>query len=131
MNGLRNGKYLAPLVAIALLHTGTSLGQEAEARAQYVYVLQVAPQYQTEASWTDAENAVVARHFERLSKATESGQVIIAGRTTESLDKTFGLVIFEADSESAAREFMHSDPAVMAGLMNATLHPYAVALQRK
>ena len=60
-----------------------------------------------------------------------SGQVILAGRTVEPLDKTFGLVIFEADSETAAMEFMQSDPAVKAGLMVATLHPYAVALQRK
>ena len=49
----------------------------------------------------------------------------------EPLDKTFGLVIFEADSEAAAMEFMRSDPAVEAGLMTATLHPYAVALQRE
>jgi uncharacterized protein YciI len=131
MNRLLNGKHFATLLAIALLPAGQSFGQEAQAREQYVYVLQVAPQYQEEASWTAAENAVVAQHFERLASAVKSGQVIIAGRTMEPLDKTFGLVIFEADSETAAQEFMRTDPAVMAGLMNATLHPYAVALQRK
>ena len=131
MNVLLNGKYLALLLAIAILPAGQSLGQEPQAREQYVYVLQVAPQYQEEVSWTDTENAVVAQHFERLSNAARSGQVILAGRTVEPLDKTFGLVIFEADSETAAMEFMHSDPAVKAGLMVATLHPYAVALQRK
>ena len=128
---LLNGKYFALLLAIAILPSGQSLGQEPQAREQYVYVLQVAPQYQEEVTWTDTENAVVAQHFERLSNAARSGQVILAGRTVEPLDKTFGLVIFEADSETAAMEFMHSDPAVKAGLMIATLHPYAVALQRK
>ena len=126
-----DGKYLAALLAIAILPAGQSFAQEARAREQYVYVLQVAPEYQQEASWTDTENAVVAQHFERLATAVKSGQVIMAGRTTEPLDKTFGLVIFEADSEAAAREFMHADPAVMTGLMTATLHPYAVALQRR
>ena len=57
---------------------------------QYVYVLQVAPQFQEEAAWTDTENAVVARHFARLAEAAKSGKVILAGRTTEPLDKTFG-----------------------------------------
>ena len=98
---------------------------------QYVYILKVAPRFQEEAAWTDTENAAVARHFARLAEAVKSGKVILAGRTTEPLDETFGIVIFEAESAAAASEFMHSDPAVIAGLMTATLHPYAVALQRE
>jgi hypothetical protein len=39
-------------------------------------------------------NGVVGRRFARLAKATDAGQVIIAGRTTEALDKTSGLVTF-------------------------------------
>ena len=119
------------LLALAVLPLHAAGAPERKARMQFVYVLQVAPRFQDEVSWTDAEYAVVARHFERLAQAVESGQVIIAGRTTESLDKTFGLVIFEAEREAEAAEFMRSDPAVNAGLMTATLHPYAVALLRK
>lgn len=119
------------LLALAGLPLHAAGAPERKARMQFVYVLQVAPRFQDEVSWTDTEYAVVARHFERLAQAVESGQVIIAGRTTESLDKTFGLVIFEAESEAEAAEFMRSDPAVNAGLMTATLHPYAVALLRK
>ena len=121
----------AALAALVIVPAGQPLAQQGQAREQYVYVLQVVPAFQEEASWTDIENAVVAQHFQRLVEATRSGQVILAGRTEEPLDKTFGLVIFEADNETAAREFMQSDPAVVAGLMTATLHPYAVALQRK
>ena len=82
-------------------------------------------------SWTEAENRIVAQHFARLAKATEDGQVILAGRRTEPLDKTFGLVIFEAESNTAAKLFMESDPAVVGKIMSATLHPYSVALYRK
>ena len=64
-------------------------------------------------------------------RRVKAGQVIFAGKTTEPLDTTFGLVVFEAESEAAARQFMESDPAVVAGVMSATLHPYALALQRK
>ena len=122
---------LAALAALVIVPAGQALAPQGQAREQYVYVLQVAPAFQKEASWTDTENAVVAQHFERLVRATQSGQVILAGRTEEPLDRTFGLVIFEADSEAAAREFMQSDPVIIAGLMTATLHRYAVALQRK
>ena len=90
---------------------------------QYVYILKVSPQFQEEVAWTDTENDVVARHFERLAEAVKSGKVIIAGRTTEPLDETFGIVIFEAESAAAASEFMQSDPAVVAGLMTATCIP--------
>ena len=131
MIGKSSKSVLIALLAIAILPFDHVAGQEVQRQKQFVYVLQVAPRFQDEVAWTDTENAVVARHFERLAQAARSGQVIIAGRTTESLDKTFGLVIFEAESEAAAGEFMRSDPAVKAGLMTATLHPYAVALQRK
>jgi uncharacterized protein len=98
---------------------------------QYLYLLRVAPALHDQARWTAADNDAVSRHFARLSAAAKTGQVIFAGRTTEPLDTTFGLVVFEAESVEAAREFMESDPAVVAGVMTATLHPYALALQRK
>ena len=69
--------------------------------------------------------------FSGCSRRRPAGRVILAGRTTEPGDKTFGLVIFEAADDAAAQQFMESDPAVVAGVMTATLHPYAVALQRQ
>ena len=98
---------------------------------QFVYVLKVAPAFHDQTRWTQKENDAVARHFGRLTEATKAGRVIFAGRTTEALDKTFGLVVFEAEDESVARQFMESDPAVVAGVMSATLHPYSLALQRR
>jgi uncharacterized protein YciI len=126
-----NARTITALLILAFLAPAKAFADQAQVREQYVYVLRLAPRYQEEAAWTDTQNAVIARHFERLSEATRAGKVIIAGRTTEALDKTFGLVIFEADNEADAREFMLSDPAVVAQLMTATLHPYAVALQRE
>jgi len=119
------------LLLLTLLAAGRAFAQEEPVREQYVYVLRLTPEFHEKAAWTDTQNAVVARHFERLAQAARAGQVILAGRTKEALDQTFGLVIFEAASEAEAREFMLSDPAVVAQLMTATLHPYAVALQRE
>ena len=115
--------FVAPSIATEM--------QPAIKRQQFVYVLHLTPRMQERNAWTDAENGVIGQHFARLAKATETGQVILAGRTTEALDKTFGLVIFEAETEEAARLFMESDPAVVANIMTATLHPYSVALQRR
>lgn len=109
----------------------SSHAQEAPKAKQYVYVLRVAPALHDQAKWTQADNDAVSRHFARLAAATKAGQVIFAGKTTEPLDTTFGLVVFEAENETVARQFMESDPAVVAGVMSATLHPYALALQRK
>jgi uncharacterized protein len=115
-----------------LCTTGVGLhAQTAPARPQFVYVLRVLPPFHFAQAWSDKENAAVGKHFERLAQATAQGQVILAGRTPEPLAQTFGIVIFEADNEHLARQFMQADPAVVAGLMSATLHPYAVALQRK
>jgi len=119
---------MLPFVFAALLVAPclAAEGQSGSKRQQYVYVLKLAPRMQEAAARTEAESGVIGRHFARLAKATDAGQVILAGRTTEALDKTFGLVAFEA-----ARQFMESDPAVEASIMSATLHPYSVALYRK
>ena len=105
--------------------------QTAPKLQQFVYVLKVSPAFHDPGKWTQKENEAVGRHFGRLAEATKAGRVIIAGKTSEALDKTFGLVVFEAEDEAAARQFMESDPAVVAGLMSATLHPYVLALERK
>ena len=131
---------VAVLAPLSLISVQTSSAQTSTAqttapaaakRGQYLYVLRVAPRLHDQKAWTEADNAAVGRHFARLKQAVETGQVILAGRTAEALDKTFGLVIFEADDEAAARAFMEADPAVVSGQMTATLHPYAVALLRK
>ena len=96
----------------------------------FLYVLRLVARLHVQGAWTAADNKAVADHFQRLKLATEAGTVLLAGRTAEPLDKTFGIVVFEATDEAAARTFMESDPTVAAGVMTATLHPYSVALLR-
>jgi uncharacterized protein YciI len=108
------------------------LAQAAEAKPkQFIYVLRLVPRLHSDAAWTKEDEMVIGRHLTRFRQATEKGELILAGRTKETGDKTFGIAIFEAADEAAARAFMESDPAVVAGLMTAELHPFAVALQRK
>jgi len=98
---------------------------------QFIYVLRLVPRLYDDKNWTKDDTAALDRHFARLKHAVETGELILAGRTRETGDKTFGIAIFQAADETAARQFMESDPAVVAGLMTAELHPFALALERK
>jgi uncharacterized protein YciI len=95
---------------------------------QWVYrIVPTRPEMVTDA--TDDEVAVIAAHFQYLLALKERGDLILAGRTQEAVG-TWGVTIFEAPDEDAARAIMEGDPAVAAGVMAATLHPYAVAVAR-
>jgi uncharacterized protein len=80
---------------------------------------------------TPKEAETVSRHFAYLEDLTEKGIMILVGRTQNSDESAFGIAIFEAEDESAARMIMEADPAVRAGVMHATLYPYKIALMRK
>jgi uncharacterized protein YciI len=97
---------------------------------QFIYVLRLVPRLHSDAAWANEDKMALDRHLARFKHAIETGELILAGRTRESGDKTFGIAIFEAKDEADARTFMESDPAVIAGVMTAELHPFAVALHR-
>jgi uncharacterized protein len=126
-------RYLVLLVifAAANLLNAQTQDQTTPQQKQFVYVLRLVPRLYDDHAWTKEDTAAVTAHFNRLKSAVESGQVIFAGRTLESSDKVFGLVVFEAKDEETAAEFMKDDPAVAAGVMTAELHPFHVALKRK
>jgi uncharacterized protein len=119
------------LTICALSQRATAADQAPSKPKQFIYVLHLVPRLYSDANWTKDDKMALDRHFARFQHAVETGELILAGRTSETGDKTFGIVIFEAKDEAAARNFMESDPAVVAGLMTAELHPFTVALQRK
>jgi uncharacterized protein YciI len=124
-------RFIIPLVCLGL-SAASLLAQAGGAKPkQFIYVLRLVPRLHSDAAWTKEDEMVIGRHLTRFRHAIEKGELILAGRTKEPGDKTFGIAIFEAADEAAARAFMESDPAVVAGLMTAELHPFAVALQRK
>jgi uncharacterized protein YciI len=98
---------------------------------QFIYVLHLVPRLYDDKAWSKDDIAAVDRHFARLKHAIDTDELILAGRTGGTGDKSFGIAIFQAPDEAAARQFMESDPAVVAGVMTAELHPFAVALERK
>ncbi len=126
--------YLQLFILLLCIFAAASLpAQEtiAEKPKQFIYVLHLVPRLHSDSNWTKEDNTVLERHLSRFKEAIKSGQLILAGRTQEPGDRTFGIAIFEAADEAAARAFTEADPAVASGLMTAELHPFNVVLQRK
>jgi uncharacterized protein YciI len=94
----------------------------------YLYKIQaVRPAMITDGP-TEDEARIVADHFAYLQQLTESGVVLLAGRTLNEDFSTFGIIIFRADSIAAARQIVENDPAVKQRVMRAELYPYRIAL---
>ena len=79
------------------------------------------------AAMTVSEEKINGEHFQYLKKLTNDGIVYLAGPVT---DGSFGVVIFDAESEEDARRLMEDDPAVKSGLFGAELYPFRVSLFR-
>jgi len=128
----RSRQLFVPIVCIfAIVQSLTAQKPKTDKPKQFIYVLHLVPRLYADSAWTKEDKAALERHFVRFQEAIKSGRLILAGRTSEPGDKTFGIAIFEAPDEDAARKFMQEDPAVAGGLMTAELHPFSVALQRK
>ncbi len=97
---------------------------------EFIYMLKLIPRLHKEENWTPVDEGIVQQHFNRLQEWTDSGVVILAGRTLNEERNAFGIVVFEADGEDQAKSFMEEDPAVKEGIMTADLFPYRVALLR-
>jgi uncharacterized protein YciI len=95
---------------------------------QYLYRIQpFRPQMLTEGP-TDEEARITGQHFEYLKGLMAEGVVILAGRTTNTDYSSFGIVIFNAESDAAARAIMENDPAIINRVMRGEVFPYRMAL---
>ena len=133
---MKNFLPLALLLSILTMHATEQTKPEPTANEagkpkHFLIVLRLVPRLHDEKAWTEADNVAVTAHFNRLKAGTETGQVLLAGRTEEPLDQTFGLIVFSAGDEGAAREYLRADPCLVAGVMTGELHPYGVALRAK
>jgi uncharacterized protein YciI len=93
----------------------------------FVYVLKLARR-ESFGRMSSQEQAVVNEHFKYLKKALVEEKLNLAGRCVNG---EFGLVIFRAESEKQADEFMKNDPAVKKGVITAEMHPFLIALTEK
>jgi uncharacterized protein len=98
---------------------------------QYLYTLKLVPKLIDENNWTDRENKIVEDHFEKLNELLKEDKLILAGKTSNMDENTFGIVIIQVETDEEANTIMVNDPAVKEGVMMAELFPYRVALFNK
>lgn len=103
----------------------------ADEKKQFIYILKLIPSLLNKNNWTEREEKIVDRHFDRLQKLLVGGKLILAGKTAGIDEKTFGIVILEVESEEEAAAIMRNDPTVAEGIMTAELYSYKVALIKK
>jgi uncharacterized protein len=77
---------------------------------------------------SEHESNVVGEHFAYLQTLVSEGIVLMAGRTLNADERTFGIVVLLAESEIEAAELVRNDPAVKHDVMRAELFPYRIAL---
>ncbi len=77
----------------------------------------------------DHERSIMGRHVEYWQKLLSEGRVLLFGPV---LDRTgsWGLGVFEAQSEDEARAIVDSDPAIKSGMARAELGPMVQAVLR-
>jgi uncharacterized protein YciI len=98
---------------------------------QYIYTLKLIPALLDETNWTEREHAVISRHFEALQELLIQNKLILAGRTLNMDESTFGIVILQTSTEEEAKRLMELDPAVKEKVMTAELFPYKIALMNE
>jgi uncharacterized protein YciI len=76
---------------------------------------------------TPFEDQMMEAHYHYLKQATLEGTVLMAG---PCLDETFGVVVIQAETDAAAREFMLNDPSVSSNVMMAELHPMKISMMK-
>ena len=64
---------------------------------------------------TESEQAVMGEHIAYWQPQIEAGRMVAFGPVMEP-DGVWGLAVFEAESEEAARELAADDPSVVAGV---------------
>lgn len=79
-------------------------------------------------AWADQDQAAVDAHLAYLRTLHRQGIVKLAGRTEAPDSETAGIVLFDAPDEEAAARIVSGDPAVAAGVMEATLRPFLLAV---
>ncbi|PKK93041.1 MAG: hypothetical protein CVV61_06685 [Tenericutes bacterium HGW-Tenericutes-6] len=92
----------------------------------FIYVLKLIPRLYEDNSWTENDNKIIDEHFNRIKEDIIANKIIHVGRTLDTKENGFGLVVFYAEDINEAHAYAHSDPAVLKGIMEVSCQAYKV-----
>jgi uncharacterized protein len=95
----------------------------------YLYTVLAAHAEMMAKGLTPEQMQIMQEHLTHLRSLSDKGLIVIAGRTLNNDETTFGIVMFRADSEAAAREIMNGDPGIHKGLFKGALFPFLITAQ--
>ncbi len=100
---------------------------------QFIYILKLNAPYRKTENWDESTRQIIAAHFEYLKEKATKGIAQLVGKSDYDIDNddNFGMVIFSAENENAAKTIMNNDPAVKEGIMYAVVHPFKIVLTAK
>lgn len=96
---------------------------------EYIYILKLIPRLYDDNNWTEEDNLMIDKHYNRIKTDFYNNKIIHVGRTIDPANGGFGLVIYYAENDQKAEEYMLQDPAVEAKIMTATYHEYKVIFE--
>ncbi len=97
--------------------------------SEYLYVIRPTRPEMLTGGMTEAEETTIAAHFAYLKSLADKRIVRLAGRTQETGERAFGIIVFTAASPVEAQGLVDEDPAVIRGVMTAELFPFRVAVE--
>ena len=94
---------------------------------QYIYTVQVVRQQMFETP-TEEEKRIAGEHLAYMQSLMDEGTGIFAGALNLHDSRHFGLVVYQAENDEAAKAILHNDPAVQNRVMRGRWFPYRIAL---
>jgi len=99
---------------------------------EYLYKIQPIRDGMLKTGATEEEKRIVGEHFSYLQELIGKGGVlVVAGRTLNTDNSSFGIDAFRASSDDEARGIMLEDPAVKNMVFRAELYPYRISLLKE
>ncbi|MEM7345450.1 MAG: YciI family protein [Chloroflexota bacterium] len=96
----------------------------------FLYHLTLTPAYHDPSHWTDKDRQTIGAHAAFFDELGKQGHLIFAGRTQfdPGHENLFGIALIKAESLAAAEAMMADDPAVVHGIQQSQVFPFAVAI---
>src|SRR6266545_571358 len=94
--------------------------------AHYIYVVKPIRKDFAERD-DEEEQKIIKEHFEYLKELLSKKILLLAGPT---LNKRFGVAIYEAASIEEAQKILDNDPAIVKQVFTGEIHPFRVSLLR-
>lgn len=93
----------------------------------YIYDMALKSDYHDISAWDGQIQDVLHQHSDYLNRAVQHGRVMLMGQTDAAPKDNYGLVLFEAENQADAEEFINSDPAIARGIMVGRAFPFKLA----